>query len=117
MIFNKYLSIFISACLFLFLMLLTSIAVLTFFNGGSIPFVGLVFVVVYYFISRVFYNYLRNDDFYKNTRNHSSDKPGEKYWIKGENDTKKIFLIVWIFVILILAAISLWLYAYNNGLI
>lgn len=117
MILNKYLSIFISACLFLFLMLLTSILSLTFFKGGSIPIIGLFAVVVFYFIARAFYAYLRNDDFYKNTRQHSSDKPGEKYWIKGERDSKKIFIIVWIFVILILAALSIWLYSYNHGLI
>ncbi|WP_405276754.1 hypothetical protein [Methanobrevibacter sp.] len=117
MILNKYLSIFISACLFLFLMLFTSIVTLTFFKGQSIPFIGLFFVVVYYFIARAFYSYLRNDDFYKNTRQHTSDKPGEKYMIKGEKDTKKIFIIVWIFAILILAAVSIWLYSYNHGLI
>lgn len=117
MIFNKYISIVISTCLFLFLMLLTSIMTLTFFNGGSIPFIGLIFVVVYYFIARAFYNYLRNDEFYKNTRSHSSDMPGEKYWIKGESDTKKVFIIVWIFVMLVLAAVSIWLYSFNHGLI
>lgn len=98
-------------------MLLASIMTLTFFNGGQIPFIGLFFIVVFYFIARAFYAYLRNDDFYKNTRQHSSDKPGERYWIKGERDSKKIFIIVWIFVILILAAVSIWLYAYNHGLI
>ncbi|MBQ2654012.1 MAG: hypothetical protein IJF83_10675 [Methanobrevibacter sp.] len=117
MIFNKYLSIAISACLFMFLMLLISIVTLTFFNGGSIHFIGLVFVVIFYFIARMFYNYLRNDEFYKNTKKHSSDRPGEKYWIKGEMDTKKILLIVWIFAILILAAVSIWLYSLNHGLI
>ena len=117
MILNKYLSLFISACLFLFLMLLTAVVALTFFKGGSVPFIGLFFVVVYYFITRAFYSYLRNDDFYKNTKKHSSDKPGEKYWIKGERDSKKIFIIVWIFVILILTAVSIWLYSFNHGLI
>ena len=115
MIFNKYLSIFISACLFMFLMLLTSVVVLTVFHGGSIPFIGIVFVVIYYFIARAFYSYLRNDDFYKNTRQHKSDMKGEKYWIKGERDNKKIFVIVWIFVILILTALSLLLYYHNIG--
>jgi len=115
MIFNKYLSIFISACLFMFLMLLTSVVVLTVFHGGSIPFIGIVFVVIYYFIARAFYSYLRNDDFYKNTRQHKSDKKGEKYWIKGERDSKKIFVIVWVFVILILTAVSLLLYYHNMG--
>lgn len=117
MIFNKYISISISACLFMFLMLLTSLITITFFKGGSIPFIGIFFVVVYYFIARMFYNYLRNDEFYKNTRKHSSDKPGEKYLIKGERDAKKIFLIVWIFVMLVLAAASIWLYSFNHGLI
>ena len=117
MIFNKYLSIFISACLFLFLMLLTSIIAISLFNGGSIPFIGIFFVVIYYFITRAFYTYLRNDDFYKNTRQHSSDKPNEKYWIKGERDNKKIFIIVWIFAILALSIISLWIYSYTHALI
>ncbi len=115
MIFNKYLSIFISSCLFMFLMLLTSVVVITVFHGEQIPFIGVVFVVIYYFIVRAFYNFLRNDDFYKNTRQHKSDVEGEKYWIKGERDGKKIFLIVWIFVILILAAVSLLLYYRNVG--
>ena len=83
MIFNKYISIFISACLFMFLMLLTSVIVLTVFHGGSIPFIGVVFVVIYYFIARAFYNYLRNDDFYKNNRQYSSDKENEKYLVKN----------------------------------
>ena len=117
MIFNKFLSIVLSACLFLFLMLLTSSVAALFFNGGSIPFIGVFFVVIYYFIARAFYSYLRNDDKYKNTRKHKSDKKGESYWIKGESDNKKLFLVVWVIVILALSAISLWLYAYNNGLI
>jgi type IV secretory pathway component VirB8 len=65
----------------------------------------------------MFYNYLRNDDYYKNTRQYSSDKPNESYMIKGERDNKKIFVIVWVIFILILAAISMWLYSFNNGLI
>lgn len=116
MIFNKYLSIFISACLFMFLMLLTSVVALTAFHGGSVPFLGAIFVVVFYFISRAFYNYLRNDDFYKNTKQHKSDRKGEKYWVKGERDNKKIFVIVWIFAILVLTSVSLLLYSYNMGL-
>lgn len=117
MIFNKYISIIFSACLLLFLMLLTSSVMIVFFKGGSIPFIGLFFVVIYYFIARMFYNYLRNDDEYKNTRKHSSDIKGEKYLVKGERDTKKIFIVVWVLVILLLSAISLWLYSFNNGLI
>jgi hypothetical protein len=99
------------------LMLVMSSIVVVFFNGGSIPFIGIAFVVIFYFITRMFYNYLRNDDFYKNNRQHSSDKPGEKYITKGKSDSKKMFIIVWVIVILILAAVSLWLYSLNNGLI
>ena len=117
MIFNKYLSIVLSACMFMLLMLLTSSIVVVFFNGNSIPFIGIVFVVIYYFISRAFYNYLRNDGKYKNTRKTSSDRPDESYITKGESDSKKVFLVVWVLVILLLSAVSLWLYSINNGLV
>ena len=113
MIFNKYISIFLSVCFFMLLMLIISsiIAVV-----GSIPYIGLIFVVIFYFAARMFYNYLRNDDFYKNNKNHTSDMKGESYITKGEMDSKKIFIIIWVLVILVLAAISLWLYSYNRGL-
>lgn len=114
MIFSKRLSVIISACMFLFLMLLTSIVSLNMFPGRPIPVGSMFFVIVYYFIARAFYTYLRNDDLYKNTRQHSSDKPGEKYWIKGERDNRKIFIIVWIFLILVLAAVSLIVYSYTH---
>ena len=117
MILNKSLSIIISACFFMLLMLIISSITVVFFNGESIPYIGLVFVVIFYFVTRMFYNYLRNDELYKNTKQHSSDKPGESYIIKGGKDGRKIFIIVWVIVILILAAISLWLYSFNNGLI
>ncbi len=112
MIFNKPISIILSACLFMLLMLLISsiIAIV-----GSIPYIGLIFVVIFYFVARMFYTYLRNDDFYKNNKNHSSDKKGESYIIKGEKDGKKIFIVVWVLVVLVLAAVSLWLYSYNTG--
>ena len=113
MIFNKYLSLFLSACFFMLLMLIVSSIIALF---GSIPYIGFIFVVIFYFVARMFYNYLRNDDFYKNDRNHSSDKKGESYLIKGEKDSKKIFIVVWMLIILILIAISLWLYSYNHGL-
>lgn len=116
MIFNKYLSIFFSACLFMMLMFLTSMAMVTFFKGGAIPFIGLFFVVAYYFIARAFYSYLRNDDYYKNTKKHSSDMEGESYITKGESDTKKLFIVIWVLVILVLAVLSLALYSINNGL-
>lgn len=117
MIFNKSLSIFFSACLFMMLMFLTSSVIVMFFKGGSIPYIGLLFVVVYYFIARAFYAYLRNDNFYKNTRNHSSDVEGESYITKGESDTKKLFVVIWVLVILVLAVVSLALYSINSGLV
>ncbi|MBR2558686.1 MAG: hypothetical protein IKE95_10035 [Methanobrevibacter sp.] len=116
MILNKYVSMLLSACLFMLLMFVTS-SVSVFVKGGFVQYIGLVFIVVYYFIARVFYNYLRNDDVYKNSRKYSSDREGEKYLYKGESDNKKIFIIVWILVILFLSAISLWAYSVNNGLI
>ncbi len=117
MILNKSLSIILSVCFFMLLMLVMSSIIAIFFNGGSVPYVGLLFVVVFYFMTRMFYNYLRNDELYRNTKQHSSDKPGESYIIKGQRDNKKIFIIVWVIIILILAAVSLWLYSFNNGLI
>lgn len=113
MIFNKYISILLSGCFFLFLMLIISsiIAIV-----GTVPYIGLIFIVIFYFLTKAFYNYLRNDDFYKNNRNYSSDKSHESYIIKGERDNKKIFIVIWMLVILILAALSLWLYSYNMGL-
>ena len=81
MIFNKTISIFLSACMFMLLMLIISSIIAMF---GSIPYIGLIFVVIFYFIARLFYASLRNDDFYKNNRNHSSDKKGERYITKGE---------------------------------
>ena len=117
MIFNKSLSIILSSCFFMLLMMIVSSIVALFFNGGSIPYIGIVFVIIFYYVARMFYNYLRNDELYKNNRNHSSDVPGEEYRIKGPRDNKKIFLVVWVIVILILAVVSLWLYSYNIGLI
>ena len=112
MIFNKPISLILSACMFMLLMLIVSSIIAMF---GSIPYIGLIFVVIFYFIARMFYSYLRNDDFYKNNKNHSSDKKGESYLIKGERDGKKIFIVVWMLVVLVLAAVSLWLYSYNTG--
>ena len=65
----------------------------------------------------MFYNYLRNDELYKNTAKRSSDSPDEDYIIKGDKDFKKIFIIVWVIVILILVAVSLYLYSLNMGLV
>ena len=113
MIFNKYISIFFSVCLFMLLMLIVSSIIAMF---GSIPYIGLIFVVIFYFVARLFYAYLRNDDHYKNNKNHTSDMKGESYITKGEHDGKKIFIVVCVMVILVLAAISLWLYSYNHGL-
>lgn len=117
MILNKPISIILSGCLFLLLMLIMSSILVVFFNGSSISYIAIAFVVAFYFIARIFYNYLRNDEIYKNTKQYSSDKAGEKYLTKGPSDIKKTFIIVWVIVILILAAVSLWLYSFNNGLV
>ena len=117
MIFNKTISIILSGLFFLFLMLLFSTVSVMFLNGGLLPIIGVVMFVIFYFITKVFYNYLRNDDYYKNNRQTSSDMPGEKYYTKGESDSRKIFVVVWLMVILILTSLSLWLYSFNNGLV
>ena len=117
MILNKYVAFIVSLCFFMLLMLLASSVTVIFFNGGSIPYIGIAFVAIFYFITRAFYNYLRNDDCYKNARQMSSDKKGERYIIKGEKDSKKLFIIGWVLVILVLSAVSLWLYSINNGLV
>lgn len=117
MIFNKAISIFLSGLFFLFLALLFSAISVMFLKGGLIPAVGLVMFVIFYFITRVFYSYLRNDEKYKNNRQVSSDMPGEKYYTKGERDPKKMFIVIWLIVILILTSASLWLYSFNNGLV
>ncbi|WP_405295432.1 hypothetical protein [Methanobrevibacter sp.] len=117
MIFNKGISIVLSGLFLLFLMLLFSSVSVMFLNGGLIPVMGVVMFVIFYFITRVFYAYLRNDDKYKNNKKISSDMPGERYITKGESDIKKVFVVVWVLVILILTATSLWLYSFNNALI
>ena len=60
---------------------------------------------------------MRNDEYYKNNRQRSSDKKGEKYITKGEFDIKKLFIVICVIVILILTSVSLWLYSFNNGLV
>ena len=88
-----------------------------FLNGGLVPVIGVVMFVFFYFVTRVFYNYLRNDDQYRNNRQTSSDMPGEKYITKGSADSKKLFVVIWLMVILVLTATSLWLYSFNNSLV
>ncbi len=117
MIFNKTISMILSALFFIFLGLLFSAVSVMFLNGGLLPIIGIAMFFFFYLITRVFYNYLRNDDFYKNTRERSSDVKGEKYITKGESDPKKVFIVVWLIVILILTSVSLWLYSFNNGLV
>ncbi len=103
MIFNKYISLVITGVLFLMLMLLlSSVVMLTKWN---IIYSG-IFIIVFIFICRAFYNFLRNDEQYKNTRKRSSDIKGESYITKGESDIKKVFLIIWIFIMTILLAIT-----------
>ncbi len=117
MIFNKGISIILSGLFFMFLMLLFSSISVLFLNGGLLPIVGVFMFVIFYFVTRVFYAYLRNDDKYKNNRQISSDMSGEKYFTKGESDIKKIFIVIWVIVILILTSVSLWLYSFNKGLV
>ena len=103
MIFNKYVSLVIAGVLFLMLMLLlSSVVMLTKWN---IIYSG-IFIIVFIFICRAFYNFLRNDEQYKNTRKRSSDIKGESYITKGESDIKKVFLIIWIFIMTVLLAIT-----------
>ena len=116
MIFNKGISIVLSALFLLFLMLLFSTVSVMFLKGGLLPVIGVVMFVLFYFITRIFYNYLRNDEKYKNNRQTSSDMPGEKYFTKGESDPKKYFVVIWLIAILILTSVSLWLYSFNAGL-
>lgn len=105
MIFNKYVSLVITGVLFLMLMLLLSSVVMLIKPGMNIVYSGII-IIVFVFICRAFYNFLRNDDEYKNTRKRSSDIKGESYITKGESDIKKIFLVVWIFIMTILLAIT-----------
>lgn len=108
MIFNKYISLVITGVLFLMLMLLlSSVVMLTKWN---IVYSG-IFIIVFIFICRAFYNFLRNDEQYKNTRKRSSDIKGESYITKGESDIKKIFLVIWIFIMTILLALTFMLIA------
>ena len=117
MIFNKTISIILSGLFLLFLMLLFSCVSIMFLNGGLVPVIGVVMFVFFYFVTRIFYNYLRNDEKYKNNRQTSSDMPGEKYFTKGSSDPKKLFVVIWLMAILVLTATSLWLYSFNNGLV
>ena len=105
MIFNKYISLVITGVLFLLLMLLLSSAVMLMKPGMNIVYSGIM-IIAFIFICRAFYNFLRNDDEYKNTRKRSSDIKGESYITKGESDIKKIFLVVWVFIMTILLAVT-----------
>ena len=95
MIFNKYISLVITGVLFLMLMLLLM----------NIGYSG-ISIIAFIVICRAFYNFLRNDNEYKNTRKRSSDIKGESYITKGESDIKKIFLVVWVFIMTILLAVT-----------
>ena len=105
MIFNKYVSLVITGVLFLMLMLLLSSAVMLIKPGMNIVYSGII-ILAFIFICRAFYNFLRNDNEYKNTRKRSSDIKGESYITKGESDIKKIFLVVWVFIMTILLAVT-----------
>ena len=60
------------------LMLLLSSAVMLIKPGMNIVYSGII-ILAFIFICRAFYNFLRNDDEYKNTRKRSSDIKGELY--------------------------------------
>ncbi|MBE6504586.1 MAG: hypothetical protein IJH63_03780 [Methanobrevibacter sp.] len=105
MIINKYISLVITGVLFLMLMLLLSSLVMLINPGMNIVYSGII-VIFFVFICRAFYNFLRNDDQYKNTRKRSSDIEGESYITKGESDIKKTFVIVWVFLMTILLAVT-----------
>lgn len=105
MIFNKYISLVITGVLFLMLMLLLSSAVMLIKPGMNIVYSGII-ILAFIFICRAFYNFLRNDNEYKNTRKRSSDIKGESYITKGESDIKKIFLVVWVFIMTIFLAVT-----------
>ena len=105
MIFNKYVSLVITGVLFLLLMLLLSSVVMLIKPAGGIVYSGIL-IIVFIFICGAFYNFLRNDNEYINTRKRTSDIKGESYITKGESDIKKIFLVVWIFIMTILLSIT-----------
>ena len=102
MIINKYLSLILSGCFFLLLMLLASSIFNFVLHGIDVSYIFVILIIVFFMISRSFYNYLRNDEIYKNTKKRSSDVEGERYITKGEFDIKKVFIIVWVIVMLIL---------------
>ena len=54
MIFNKTISIVLSALFLLFLMLLFSIVSIMFLNGGLLPIIGIVMFVFFYYNTRIF---------------------------------------------------------------
>ena len=98
-------------------MLLISTISITFLKGELIPVFTVIMFFIFYLITKAFYSYLRNDEKYKNNKQLSSDMPNEKYFTKGEFDIKKVFIVVWLMIILILTSLSLWLYSVNNAFV
>lgn len=117
MILNKHLSLILTVLFFILLLLLSASIATQFLPGITSTVATVICIVIFWRLSKSFYNYLRNDDFYKNNKSINSDKKGEKYLIKGDADGKKIFIIVWVIVILILLVVSMWLYSYNHGFV
>ena len=117
MIFSKRISILLSGLFYLFCVLLLSTVSAIFLKVESLPVIGVFIFVVFYFITKSFYSYLRNDEKYKNNNQVSSDMPGENYITKGEHDSKKLFVVVWLLIMLILTSLSLWLYSFNQGIV
>ncbi|MBQ6099299.1 MAG: hypothetical protein IJL02_05485 [Methanobrevibacter sp.] len=117
MIFNKYISLALSALLFILMILIMASVSLVYKSASRYSAIGIVLFVVFYFISRAFYRYLRNDNQYKNNRQISSDRKGESYITKGESDSKKLFIVVWVVAVLVMICVALILFLVNNGLI
>lgn len=117
MILNKYLSLLLTLAFYILLILLSSSVIMIFIRGNLAPYLGAILLVVFFIISCSFYNFLRNDDEFKNTRSKSSDVDGQHYIIKGEKDSKKLFIVIWLIFILFCSSIAMFLLLKNKSLI
>ncbi|MBR3140834.1 MAG: hypothetical protein IKF11_08225 [Methanobrevibacter sp.] len=117
MIINKNIALLLTICFFTLLMLVSSSLIMVFLPKGIHILIGIILIIIFFRLSKLFYAYLRNDDFYKNNKAYCSDKKGEKYFVKGKSDSKKLFVIVWVIVIFVISAITMWLYLINHALI
>ncbi|WP_220607437.1 hypothetical protein [Methanobrevibacter oralis] len=117
MILNKYLSLLLSVAFYILLVLLSSSMIMIFVKSSLASYLGVILLIVFFILSRSFYNFLRNDDEFKNTKKRSSDVKGEHYIIKGEKDSKKLFIIIWVIFILFCLSIAMILFLKNKALI